>query len=761
LRVVNQLQPLQSGGFDWHAVGDDPQFLFHKRLPHRGWNMIELALDHSEPSATVTFYFDTGHGFREEESIFLPLKQGRITKRLFYLPATLKGIRFDPMESQGKFSIRHFNFVWMPPFFVQDRLAQRIANMHHLYRGLTKQDVIQRLKKEARETGSHWREVASKYYDETFVKHRASPSYAGWIEKVEKPSLATVRSMPKLNDEEREQQPELFALRPLISILLPTYNSDELYLRQCIDSVLAQSYPHWQLCIADDASTQPQVAKVLREYAVLDARVRYTLRESNGHISAASNSAFLLAEGDFIALLDHDDLLAEHALYYMVKAINKQPDAKLLYSDEDKIDAQGKRFDPHFKPDWNPDLLLSQNYICHLSVFKTELIREIGGFRIGVEGSQDHDLILRAVHGLSPDQIVHIPRVLYHWRAIEGSTASQASEKSYTTAAGVEALRYYFTRDQQLLDEPLKDADRTGPRRSVAVEPGMLANTYRIRWPLPESPPLVSLLIPTRDGYEILKQCVDSVLQKTTYTNFEILVLDNQSRCPQTLDYLEQIARDSRVSVHRWDQPFNYSSINNFGATLAKGAVLGLLNNDVEVINADWLDEMVSQACRDQIGCVGAMLYYPNETVQHAGVILGIGGVAGHGHKYFSRNEHGYFSRLKLVQNLSAVTGACLVVRKDVFDQVGGLDEENLAVAFNDVDLCLKVREAGYRNLWTPYAELYHHESVSRGADDTQKKRNRARREAEYMRQRWGASLDTDPAYNPNLTLVHEDFSLR
>ncbi len=293
------------------------------------------------------------------------------------------------------------------------------------------------------------------------------------------------------------------------------------------------------------------------------------------------------------------------------------------------------------------------------------------------------------------------------------------------------------------------------------VEPGLLPNTYRIRWPVPKNQPLVSLLIPTRDGCEILKRCVDSILEKTSYKNYEILILNNQSRRPETLNYLNTVARDKRISVHNWDYPFNYSAINNFGASKAVGAILGLLNNDVEVISPGWLDEMVSHACREDIGCVGAKLYYPNDTVQHAGVVLGIGGVAGHAHKYFDRNEPGYFSRLMVVQNISAVTGACLVVRKSLFEQVGGLDEEHLSVAFNDVDLCLKIREAGFRNLWTPFAELYHYESLTRGANDSNKKRARARREAEYMRKRWGSALDTDPAYNPNLTLVHEDFSLR
>ncbi|MFC6634839.1 glycosyltransferase family 2 protein [Microbulbifer taiwanensis] len=527
--------------------------------------------------------------------------------------------------------------------------------------------------------------------------------------------------------------------------MLPTYNTDVLLLRACIESVLAQTYPRWQLCIGDDASTDSRVRECLQEFRAQDERIQVVFREENGHITAASNSALALAKGEYIALLDHDDTLAPHALQRVAEAIAENPQAQLFYSDEDKIDEQGERFDPHFKPGWNPDLLLSQNYICHLTVLKAALVKQVGGFRLGVEGSQDHDLLLRCMPHLKAGNVVHIPEVLYHWRAISGSTAQQGCAKNYAATAGVRAVADY------LESEGLQ----------ATAEPGTAPNSYRVRWVIPQHAPLVSLLVPTRDGIDILKPCVEAILSRTDYPNFELLILDNQTRCEATLRFLEEVsASDARVSVHRWDRPFNYSAINNFGAGLAKGEIIGLVNNDIEPINGDWLTEMVGQALRPEIGCVGAKLYYPNDTIQHGGVILGIGGVAGHSHKYLSRNEYGYFSRLHLVQNLSAVTAACLLLRKSVFEEVGGLDEENLVVAFNDVDLCLKVREAGYRNLWTPYAELYHHESVSRGADNTMAKRKRAQREAEHMRSRWGAQLDTDPAYNPNLTLVHEDFSL-
>ncbi len=737
LKATRDLEPLKANRFEWHASSDDSHFVMHGCMLHRGWSMIEVMLEHSVTNGTVRFYFDTGHGFSEEESIFLPLRPGRISKRLCYLPATLKTVRINPLESKGDFTIHHFRFVWLPPWFAQDRLAKRLKNTHHLFHNQTKRSVLNFIKSEARLAGIHWRELALARYNETFIRKCPSRSYSSWI--------ADVENLHRPSEFAIKQFLEVLSLKPIISILLPTYNSDKKLLCKCIESVLNQSYSHWQLCIADDASSISNVRELVKDYATKDDRIQLNLRDSNGHIVEASNSALKLATGDYITLLDHDDLLSEHALLKVVQSINKKPDAAVIYSDEDKVDAEGNRFDPHFKPDWNLDLLLSQNYISHLGVYRAELIHAVGGFREGVEGSQDHDLLLRCVSMLNAGQVVHIPEILYHWRAIEGSTAEKPEEKGYTTAAGVKALNDFHSQSAS----------------GATVESGRLPNTYRTHWPIPDVQPLVSLIIPTRDGYEVLKRCLDSILEKTTYGNYEILIMNNQSRCAVTLQYLEAISVDKKITVLNWNNPFNYSAINNYGVTKVNGTIIGLLNNDVEVINPDWLNEMVSHACRDDIGCVGAKLYYPNETVQHGGVILGIGGVAGHSHKYFSRNEHGYFSRLELVQNLSAVTGACLLVRKAVFEQVGGLEEENLAVAFNDVDLCLKVREAGYRNLWTPYAELYHHESHTRGQDDTLKKRNRALREVEYMRKRWGTLLDNDPAYNPNLSLVHEDYSLR
>lgn len=537
---------------------------------------------------------------------------------------------------------------------------------------------------------------------------------------------------------------ESFARKPLISVVMPVYHrkaEDEGWLRKAIESVLNQAYPHWELCIADDASPAPHVKPLLESYVKKDRRIKVVHRPQNGHISAASNSALEIATGEYTALMDHDDELPPHALYEVAALLSARPDTDLVYSDEDKIDEEGRRHEPYFKPDFLPDLFTSQNYLSHLSVYRTELVRAVGGFRVGYEGSQDWDLALRVVERTVPERIRHIPKVLYHWRAIPGSTAMLLSEKNYPVEAARRALTDHFA--------------RIGENVELIPVPG---DHWRVKRPIPDSAPLVSLVIPSRNGLKLLSRCVDTILAKTDYPNYEILIVDNGSDDPDTLAYLQKIAGNN-VVVLRYDAPFNYSAINNYGVKHARGEIIGLLNNDLEIIHADWLREMVSQVVRPQVGCVGAMLYYPNETIQHAGVIVGLGGVAGHGFRDFPRGTEGKFNRARLVQNYSSVTAACLLVRRSVFEQVGGLDE-GLAVAFNDIDFCLKVQAAGYRNLWTPFAECYHHESASRGAEDTPEKHERFRKEVETMLQRWKDSIAHDPAYNPNLTLELTDFSL-
>jgi len=720
----------------WRSMNDDPHFIVEvpEILRTPGWKVIDVKLKTPSSFEEAKLYIDSGAGFNEIESIQLPLNDAHELQRAFFLPEPVQSLRFDPSERESDFSIISCNISGLDQRHIDKIMLLEIAVRNKF----TSEDEAYKLVQENTEQlKSTFSAQLNLSYEKCFIQQREA-SYPAWIENVEKPELpSSAEVKTTLNN---------LSKKPLISVIMPTYNVDEIYLKEAIDSVISQSYPHWELCIADDASTKSHIEKLLKAYAEKDNRIKYVIRKENGHISAASNSALKIATGEYIALMDHDDTLSENALFEIVKAINNNPHVQIIYSDEDKIDEKGWRFDPHFKSDWNPDLLLSQNYLSHLGVYKAELIQKVGGFQIGVEGSQDYDLLLRCLLHIDNEQIHHIPKVLYHWRAIEGSTALDGGEKSYTTDAGIRALQSYFSA-QNLLD--------------VNVEKGLVANTYRIVYPIPKQEPLVSLLIPTRDGLEYLKPCIDSILSKTTYQNYEILILDNGSEKSETLEYLKSIQeQDERIKVFEYDAPFNYSAINNFGVKHAKGEIIGLINNDVEVISPEWLTEMVRHALRPEIGCVGAKLYYDDDTIQHAGVIISIGGVAGHSHKNFNRSSFGYFSRLILPQNISAVTAACLVIRKDVYQQVEGLDEVNLHVAFNDVDFSLKVREAGYRNLWTPYAELYHYESKSRGFEDTPEKMARFNGEVEFMKNKWGKGLKYDPFYNINLTKDREDFSI-
>jgi len=543
-----------------------------------------------------------------------------------------------------------------------------------------------------------------------------------------------------IDDAKREilrAQARALPRQPLISVLVPTYNSDIALLRAMIESVQAQVYPHWELCIADDASPHPEVVATLRECAARDARIKIALREQNGHISEASNNALALATGEFVALLDHDDILPEHALHQVAVSINASPHARLFYSDEDKLTPEGQRSAPYFKSDWNPELFLVQNLFSHLGVYETALVRQAGGFRKGFEGSQDHDLALRCIEIAGHDAVHHIPHVLYHWRIVPGSTAGAGTEKPYALTAGIRAVEEHLA--------------RAGVRATV----GQLASDIgilRVRYAPPSPAALVSIVIPTRDGVDLLRQCIESVFAKSTYPSFEIIVVDNGSVKPETLAYFDTLRARPNVRVVRDDRPFNFSALNNAAVALAQGEFVCLLNNDIEVITPDWLEELVSIAAQPGNGAVGACLWYPNDTLQHGGVVLGLGGIAGHMHYKMRRGTFGYFGRAVAMQNLSVVTAACLVIRKSIYEEVGGLDEQ-FAVAFNDVDFCIRVREAGYRNVWTPHAELYHHESATRGSDMAPEKFQRFQREVRLMESRWGDALMRDPAYNPNLSL--------
>ena len=554
-----------------------------------------------------------------------------------------------------------------------------------------------------------------------------------------------IRRYDTLRNNDRKKmldQIQRFKYRPFFSIIMPVFETPINLLEEAINSVQSQIYPDWELCIADDASQDPAIYEMLKKYSNNDKRIKVVFRAVNGHISKASNSALKLASGEYVALLDHDDVLSEHALFWIANEINDNPNVKLIYSDEDKINEQGQRSDAYFKCDWNLDLFLSHNMFCHLGVYDTELIKKIGGFRVGYEGAQDYDLVLRCLDYVDEKQIKHIPRILYHWRLLPGSTSLGSEEKDYAIPAGKRAIQDYLHR-------------KSKPAGVKYVNPG-----YRVKYNVPEPCPLVSLIIPTRDKVNLLQQCISSIINKNCYSNYEIIIVDNDSKTPETRSYLEMIQKEQKVRVIRDERPFNYSALNNLAVESASGEIIGLINNDIEAITPEWMQEMISHACRPEVGAVGARLLYSDRTIQHAGVIMGIAGVAGHAHKNLPCEQSGYFGRAALLQSFSAVTGACLFVRKKLYKEAGGLNEANLSIAFNDIDFCLKLREKGYHNIWTPYAELYHHESMSRGTDDTPEQIKRFEKEFLYMKQHWGDIISSDPAYSPNLTLEYEDFSL-
>jgi glycosyltransferase involved in cell wall biosynthesis len=558
--------------------------------------------------------------------------------------------------------------------------------------------------------------------------------YARWIRSYDRLEREDVQRI-------REQIAKFHYLA-MISVLLPVYNSNLKWLRRAILSVQKQLYPRWELCVVDDASTDRKLWPFLQRCARRDPRIKVMRRTENGHISAASNDALRLANGDFVALLDHDDELAPTALYFVALALNTNRDLQLLYSDEDKLDAQNRRSEPYFKSDWNPELFLAQNFISHLSVYRTDLIRRLGGFRIGFEGSQDYDLALRCIEQIRPKEIEHLPWVLYHWRAGDQSTASSATAKPYAQEAARRAVQEHL--------------QRTGIAGTVVPSHGVYLQT---KYAFPIEHPLVSIIIPTRDRASCLQKCIEGIFGKTDYRNYEVIVLDNESHEAETLEFLAELEKREWVRVERIEGTFNYSRLNNRGVELSRGSFVALLNNDVEVINDDWLSEMVSRAMQPEVAMVGARLWYPNGTIQHGGVILGAGGIAGHAYIGLRRGEPGYFARANLAQNVSAVTAACAVVRREVYLQLGGLDEK-LAVTFNDIDFCLRLREAGYWIVWTPHADLIHHESSSRGFDDSTPKQVRFLAEVDYMKAKWGDSLQRDPFYNPNLSLGEDLFTL-
>ncbi len=540
------------------------------------------------------------------------------------------------------------------------------------------------------------------------------------------------------------QKNHSFDKKTVFSIIVPLYNTNIDFLKEMIESVINQTYSGWELCLADGSDSEhSDIEKCCAEYVAKDSRIVYKKLESNMGISGNTNAALKMAQGDYIALLDHDDLLHPSALYECMKVMEEQS-ADVIYTDEMVFKGSLENVELiHFKPDFSPDTLLGHNYICHFLVFSRELQNKVGYFSDECSGSQDYDMVLRLSE--KAKNIVHIPKVLYFWRSHDLSVASDVSVKPYCMEAAKKAISNHL--------------QRIG--REATVTDSSVLSTYKIDYKIIGNPK-VSILIPNKDSIVYLDRCIKSILEKSTYSNFEIIIIENNSVESKTEDYYKVLEKkDSRIQIVRYDGDFNYSKINNFGAEFANGEYLLLLNNDTEIISPNWIEEMLMFAQRDDVGVVGAKLYYEDDTVQHAGVIVGIGGTAGHAHKGFPKNSGGYIHRMSIAQNVSAVTGACLMTKVDIWKEMHGLDEI-FKVAFNDVDFCLRVRKAGYLVVFTPYAKLYHYESKTRGYEDTSEKAFRFSNEAKALKERWHDVFEKgDPYYNPNFSLDSEDFQVK
>ena len=556
--------------------------------------------------------------------------------------------------------------------------------------------------------------------------------YGPWFEK-HKPSA----------EELERQRKKKWKNPPLISVAVPAYRTPPGFLEQMILSVKEQTYPHWELCIVNASRGEDGMEQVLGRYAGGDERIRVKNLEENLGIAGNTNEALVMARGEFVGLLDHDDLLAPQALFRIAEALTADPQADAVYTDEDKVTTDlSEHFQPHFKPDFNLDLLRSNNYITHFFVVRTRLASEAGGFRKEFDGAQDYDFIFRCTE--EAKKVLHVPEVLYHWRTHKASTADNPASKMYAFEAGKRAIEVHLA--------------RCGQEGTVSLRKDL--GFYRVEYPV-QGEPLVSILIPNRDQKETLEKCLNSIWEKSTYKNYEILIVENNSSSPEIFNYYREIEKRPGVRILTWKEGFNYSAINNFGEKSAAGDYLLFLNNDVEVINPGWIEELLGNCQRKEVGIVGAKLYYPDDTIQHAGTVIGIGGIAGHAFLNMPRSRTGYLHKASLQMDLSAVTAACMMMKRQVFKQLGGF-EERLSVAFNDVDLCLRTVQAGYLVVYNPEVELYHYESKSRGAEDSEEKVRRFQEEIEFMRCRWMDLLKKgDPYYNRNLTLSKWNYSLR
>lgn len=556
-----------------------------------------------------------------------------------------------------------------------------------------------------------------------FVKETYYPfnvkQYNKWIKKHEQKS------------EYRELE-----YQPLISILIPVYNIERKYLSECLDSILNQTYHNFEVCIADDCSTKEETKETLKEYSEKDNRIKVVYRKENGHISRTTNSALEIAKGEFIGLMDDDDILTDNCLYEMVLALNENKKLDFIYSDEDKLDMKGRRCEPHFKPDYSPDSILGGNYFCHFEVIRASIVKKIGGFRHEYVGAQDFDLFLRVIDETTKERIKHIPKILYHWRKIPGSTADTIGSKEYAILAGKKAV-------EETMKRRKIDADVLVPIESTH---------YIVEYKYKKEPK-VSIIIPTKDLADMLERCLESIYKKTKYKNYEIIVVDNGSKEEKTKKLFDKYSKEKdNFRVIEYNKEFNYAAINNYAVKNCDGEYLLFLNNDTEVITDRWIQKMVGYAIQKHIACVGTKLLYPNDDVQHGGILLlGSDVVARHAFLNYEGDTYGFYGRMVVPYDYSAVTAACLMISRDKFNEVKGF-EEKLKVAYNDIDLNLKLRKKGYYNVFLPQVELYHYESKSRGLDTTTEKYKQYLKEKEYLTTKWKDYIENDPFYNPNFS---------
>jgi len=739
------------GDNEYRSIGHTPQFFLQSSYssPPIEWVLLRGKVSANTPLRLELFFFDPNGNISKKNKISLKVNPDGKIKELIRIPNNASKIRLDLQETKSNFTIKDLSIkekgLWQIALWhIKIRLKIIIlTDYQELFRILRRgieiyksqgwKGIMLGLDRDRQQLGA-------KAVCNTQIPQL---SYNEWLEKNNKLTATDIISI--------KRQIGTFKYRTKFSIIMPVYKpyvdlraasarsvKDCIELRATIDSVLEQLYQDWELCIADEASSAPHIKNILAEYESTDKRIRLTTFSTNGtQMAKAANTALQMTTGEYVISLNHGDLLTEHALFLNALEINKYPELIVGYSDEDKIDAKGQHHDPYFKPDWNPLLLLGQNYFNHLTVFRTDTVKQAEGFCENYEGCHDWDLILRITENCTAEQIRHIPHILYHCLVTNSSTGMAIYKKNFIEDATKRTLSAHFKR-----------------KNKQETKISIIDKKYcRFRFPISEPFPLVSIIIPTRNQYKVLSQCIDSIIRKTDYANLEIIIIDNQSNDKQTIDYFGTLSTIPNIRIIKYDAPFNYSAINNFAVKQAKGDILAFLNNDIEVITRDWLLEMVCHAIQPNCGAVGCMLYYPDNTIQHAGVILGVGGVAGHAYLRKPRGYSGQRHRARLTQNLSAVTAACMLLKKSVFEEVNGFNEKDLAIAFNDTDLCLRIIRRGYQNVFTPFAELYHHESLSRGYEDTIQKQARFSNEANYMRLKWGNSIDNDPAFNPNLEM--------